>query len=129
MIKQTILLEHELSEEIIRAYIAGLFDGEGSVYIRNYNSENFIKIHGEASKSFGIGIAMCEKEIIDFIYTQLKKDNIDVCRHTYQPKGKDTYKLQFFIQINGDNSVKKFFDIYSPYLKRLNKNYEKLLQK
>ena len=49
-------------EEEIRAYIAGLFDGEGSHCIRNNGQK-------------GIGISMTEKACIDFLKKNFKKNN------------------------------------------------------
>ncbi|HNX03584.1 MAG TPA: hypothetical protein PKM71_07970 [Candidatus Cloacimonas sp.] len=91
--------------ETTKAYLAGLIDGEGSLYIhRDYKKGNY-PIH---NAKFSVG--MTDKLTIDFVAKNLGLEVKE--RFPKNPKHRKVYE----IRCGGSDKVKAILDIIYPYL-------------
>lgn len=93
-------------EETEKAYLAGLFDGEGTIALINFKNKQLIRIK----------IALDNKETIQWAYNKIKKGSFYSYIPKGQPKRTKKYKELFTIQITGVTAT-KFLKEILPYLK------------
>lgn len=86
-----IMIEASIEIATERAYIAGLFDGEGTAMMLNFKDKKMIKC----------SISNTNKEVIDWVEKRSPKS----CIYNYQPKRKPHYKLVWTIQFSGKKAT------------------------
>lgn len=104
-------------DEITKAYIAGLYDGEGWSGVRKYHlwRENKHVIDERP----GVTLAMADEKIMLWVYEKFGGRGY---WGSYQSKKSNT-KLIYRIQIASKKDIDWFFENFGVYLKRL-KKYE-----
>ena len=72
-------------EEI--AYIAGLFDGEGSIMINRQDGENYMKATKRKTPGYSVSLSlgMIDQQLIEWLGSKLNVGNI-VCEKSYHAK-------------------------------------------
>jgi len=72
-------------EEI--AYIAGLFDGEGSIMINRQAGENYMKATKRKTPGYSVSLSlgMIDQELIEWLKSKLNVGNV-VCEKVYHAK-------------------------------------------
>jgi hypothetical protein len=94
---------------IALAYLGGIIDGEGSIYVstHNYQGNNWATVE--------IKIANTNYELIDHISAILR--NLELAHYVTKPrKAKEHHKLAKTVVITGHKRVYKFLPIVIPYL-------------
>lgn len=106
-----------LQNELVRHFIRGLFDGDGSVYRRQYENRSSY----QHTLTITSTLSLCE-QLVDIVENEL---NINC--HIYDASNHNGITKVF--TISGKNQIKKFMDwIYDESDLKLQRKYERYIQ-
>ena len=115
--KSLIVTFPKISSHLIRHFIRGLFDGDGSVYRRKYKNRNSY----QHTLTITSTLMLCE-ELVSIVKTEL-----DVNCHIYDASNRNGITKVF--NISGKNQIKKFMDwIYDGADLKLQRKYNRYIQ-
>ena len=104
--------------ETEKAYIAGLYDGEGSFYIR-HQTKHYKRKTGEMTEHTYstpvVKLAMANQEIMEWVYHVLGRG----LYYSYQPKKPPSAQRMYAIELVGEEKVEWFIKTLGAFLKRV----------
>lgn len=114
--KSLIVTFPKISSHLIRHFVRGLFDGDGSVYRRKYKSRNSY----QHTLTITSTLMLCE-ELVSIVKTEL-----DINCHVYDASNHNGITKVF--NISGKNQIKKFMDwIYDGADLKLQRKYNRYI--
>lgn len=115
--KSLIVTFPKISNHLIKHFIRGLFDGDGSVYRHKYKNRNSY----QHTLTITSTLMLC-KELVDIVKTEL-----DINCHIYDASNHNGITKVF--NISGKKQIKKFMDwIYNEADLKLQRKYDRYIQ-